>query len=522
MTGERYRAFISYSHRDAKIARWLHRKLESYRFPRRLIGRPGATGPVPARLGPIFRDREEFAAATSLSDAVTRAIAASEALIVVCSPAAAASPWVAREIAAFRAAHPLAPLLLALVDGEPDSAFPALARAGDNEPLAADFRARGDGRRLGLLKLLAGLAGLPLGELVQRDAQRRLRRVTAVTVAALIALLALTALSVVAIRARHEAEQRRQAAEGLVEFMQTDLRERLKAVNRLDVLTAANRRALAYYSAQDLAELPPDALARRARILHAIGEDDLDRKDDGAAAAAFAEARRTTGALLARMPDDPEMLFTHAQSEFWIGDLAIKRHDLRAAETAFQAYIALADRLATVAPGDARSLQEVAYANGSLCSARYDMRRTDGLLDLCMRALRAMERVAAMRPGDADALRGLANRHAWVADVYFHRLHDPAAARRHRDREAAIIEGLLRADPANAQLRRKRIWSQRALGLIELETGAIAQGETRLAQAIHDLETIVAGDPANRSLAQTLAEMKQELSEARTREGERR
>lgn len=522
MTGERYRAFVSYSHRDAKVARWLHRRLEAYRFPRRLIGRPGPFGPIPARLGPIFRDREEFPAATSLSDAVTRAIAASEALIVLCSPAAAGSPWVAREIAAFRAAHPQAPLLLALVDGEPDAAFPPLARTGDNEPLAADLRAQGDGRRLGLLKLLAGLTGMPLGELVQRDAQRRLRRVTAVTVAALVALLALTALSVVAIRARHEAEQRRQAAEGLVEFMQTDLRERLKAVNRLDVLTAANRRALAYYAAQDLADLPPAALAQRARILHAIGEDDLDRKDDMAAAAAFTEARRTTGALLARMPNDPEMIFTHAQSEFWIGDLAIKRRDLPGAEAAFQAYIALADRLVAVAPRDARSLQEVAFANGSLCSARYDMRRTDGLLDLCLRALRAMERVAAMRPGDAETLRGLANRHAWIADVYFHRLRDPAAARRHRDREAAIIEDLLRADPANAQLRRKRIWSQRALALIELETNAVARGETRLAAAIRDLAAIVAEDPANHSLAQTLGEMKQELREARTRDGDGR
>ncbi|MBL7507966.1 hypothetical protein INQ20_27030, partial [Escherichia coli] len=86
-----------------------------------------------------------------------------------------------------------------------------------------------------------------------------------------------------------------------------------------------------------------------------------------------------------------------------------KRRDLPGAEAAFQAYIALADRLVAVAPRDARSLQEVAFAYGSLCSARYDMRRTDGLLDLCLRALRAMERVAAMRPGDAETLRGLAN-----------------------------------------------------------------------------------------------------------------
>ena len=34
-----YKAFISYSHADEAWARWLHRALEGYRVPRRLIGR---------------------------------------------------------------------------------------------------------------------------------------------------------------------------------------------------------------------------------------------------------------------------------------------------------------------------------------------------------------------------------------------------------------------------------------------------------------------------------------------------
>lgn len=522
MTGERYRAFISYSHRDAKVARWLHRCLETYRFPRRLVGKPGQFGPIPARLGPIFRDREEFAAATSLSDAVKGAIEGAGALIVVCSPAAAASPWVAREIEAFRAAHPSAPLLLALVEGEPAQAFPSLALASGNEPLAADFRPRGDGRRLGMLKLLAGLAGVPLGELVQRDAQRRLRRVTAVTVTALLGLLAVTALSVVAIRARHEAEQRRRAAEGLVEFMQTDLRERLKAVNRLDVLTAANRRALAYYAEQDLADLPPDALARRARILHAMGEDDLDRKDYVTAASDFAEARRTTATLLARAPADPEMLYAHAQSEYWVGDLAFQRKDFAAAEAGFRGYAALAERLHAAAPGQVRSLQEIGYANGNLCTLRQEQRRTAGLLDLCLKSLHAMERAAALDPGGRQGQIDVANRHAWVADAYRKLLHNLPAARRHRDAESAILQRLLRAEPNDAKLERKRIWSERAIAALEREMGAIDAGTVRLERAIGDLAKLVAQDPANRSLAQTLDEMKDELRTTRIGNGEGR
>lgn len=522
MTGERYRAFISYSHRDARVARWLHRSLETYRFPRRLAGQPGLFGPVPARLGAIFRDREEFAAATSLSEAVSEAIQGSDALIVICSPAAAASPWVAREVEAFRAAHPAAPLLLALVEGEPAQAFPAPALAGGNEPLAADFRPQGDGRRLGLLKLLAGLAGVPLGELVQRDAQRRLRRVMAVTVAALIGLLGVTALSVVAIQARQEAEQRRRAAEGLVDFMQTDLRERLKAVNRLDVLTAANRRALAYYAEQDLADLPPDALARRSGILHAMGEDDLEREDYANAARDFAEARRATAALLARAPKDPDMLYAHAQSEYWVGDLAWQRKDFDAAEAGFQAYAVLAERLNAAAPGKVRSLEEIGFANGNLCTLRLEQGPAAGLLDLCLKSLHAMERAAALDPGNRKGQINVANRHAWVADTYRKLLHNLPAARRHRDAESAILQRLLKSEPNDAKLERKRIWSERAIAALEREMGARAAGTARLAAAIRDLEKLVAQDPANRSLAQTLGEMKQEwqrVSETETTHG---
>ncbi|HWU96133.1 MAG TPA: hypothetical protein VN029_11080, partial [Sphingomonas sp.] len=359
-------------------------------------------------------------------------------------------------------------------------------------------------------------------ELVQRDAQRRLRRVTAVTVTALLGLLAVTALSVVAIRARHEAEQRRRAAEGLVEFMQTDLRERLKAVNRLDVLTAANRRALAYYAEQDLADLPPDALARRARILHAMGEDDLDRKDYVTAASDFAEARRTTATLLARAPADPEMLYAHAQSEYWVGDLAFQRKDFAAAEAGFRGYAALAERLHAAAPGQVRSLQEIGYATGNLCTIRQKQERVAGLLDLCLKSLHAMERVAALDPSSRQSQIDVANRHAWIADAYRNLLHNLPAARRHRDAESAILQRLLRAEPNDAKLERKRIWSERAIAALEREMGAIDAGTVRLERAIGDLAKLVAQDPANRSLAQTLDEMKDELRTTRIGNGEGR
>ena len=39
MSKRRYRAFISYSHRDSKWGKWLQSALESYKLPKDMIGR---------------------------------------------------------------------------------------------------------------------------------------------------------------------------------------------------------------------------------------------------------------------------------------------------------------------------------------------------------------------------------------------------------------------------------------------------------------------------------------------------
>jgi len=60
LADSKYRAFISYSHRDEKWAAWLHSALETYRIPKSLVGSETSFGVVPARLAPVFRDRDEL------------------------------------------------------------------------------------------------------------------------------------------------------------------------------------------------------------------------------------------------------------------------------------------------------------------------------------------------------------------------------------------------------------------------------------------------------------------------------
>jgi tetratricopeptide (TPR) repeat protein len=412
----RYVAFISYSHRDAGIGRWLHRRLETYRIPRRLVGSEGEHGPVPERLTPIFRDRDELPAAGDLSEKVRAALAVSDNLIVVCSPNAAASPWVAKEIETFRALRPGRPVFAAIAEGEPAQCFPSALGEGGIEPLAADLRKQGDGRRLGVLKLVAGLAGIGLDALVQRDAQRHLRRVTAITLGAMAAMVVMAVLTILALSARAEAERQRAEAEGLVEFMLTDLRDRLRTVGRLDVLGTVNERAIAYYAAQgDPEDLPDDSLERRARVLHAIGEDDEKRGELDRALARFREAHDTTAVTLARHPQDPDAIFAHSQSEFWLGYIAYLRKNWPRTARHWRGYKMLADQLVSLDSSNPKWLREAALAQGNLCTLAVDMKadaRT--AVSACQAGLDSMKRVHAVLPEDQKTIQDLVNRHAWL------------------------------------------------------------------------------------------------------------
>lgn len=499
--GARYWAFISYSHKDAAFGRRLHARLESYVLPQRLVGRTTAQGPVPRRLVPIFRDREELPAAHDLSAEVRAALKASRSLIVVCSPAAAGSRWVGREVEVFRALHPDRPILAAVRDGEPADCFPPSLRiAGADgelvEPLAADFRRGRDGEQLGLLKLVAGIVGIGLDELVQRDAQRKSRRVTAVTAGALVLALVMGLLAVFALNARSEAERQRSEAEGLVEFMLTDLRDRLKGVGRLDVMTAVNQRALHYYD-REIDSVPPDSLAERALVLQAIGADDETRGDHKDSDRKFREAFNITASLLAADPNNPERIFDHAQSEYWMGYAAYTRDQIPQARSAFQQYKSLAAKMVALAPTQPRYLRELAYAEGDLCSVAFNPPKDPPeALKWCKLALVHMEHAAHRMTHSATIESDLYNRRDWLADAY-HANGDDTHATAERLVAERSLDNLIKADPMNMDFKFQWIALQRNLARAAARSGDRDQAKSRLNRASILIDQMIVFDSNN-------------------------
>jgi len=171
-----------------------HKALETYRMPKRLVGTETEFGPVPERIAPVFRDRDELSGGFDLSERITAALKQSRFLIVICSPSASKSRHVCDEIDTFESLGREHRVLCFIVDGEPgasSSPGPAAAeclpppvrtrRTRDGalvpcEPIAADVREGKDGRTNAKLKLIAEMLEVPFDVLKQREGRRRLRR----------------------------------------------------------------------------------------------------------------------------------------------------------------------------------------------------------------------------------------------------------------------------------------------------------------------------------------------------------
>jgi tetratricopeptide (TPR) repeat protein len=508
----RYWAFLSYSHHDKAIAKRLQKQLETYRVPKRLVGRETPHGAVPARVSPVFRDRDELHAGSDLKASVQDALSRSRWLIVVCTPDSARSPWVNREIIEFKKLHGERRVLALIARGEPfasdmpgreaEECFPAALRRALTaegkaegealEPIAADMRREGDGAHRAALKLLAGMLGVPFDELVRRDVQRRVRWLTALASASVVGVVVFAFLAVMAVQARNEAEYQRQQAEGLIEFMLGDLRKKLEPVGRLEVLDSVGEKALAYYGGQDAGKLDATALGHRSRAMHLIGEVRDIRGQLPQAQAAFEQAADTTAQLLAKSPRDGQRVFDHAQSVFWVGYAAWKRADGKLAKTKFAEYLELAKRLVQIDGSRSDWRAEMAHAQVNLGVVQLS---TGQLEEARLAFTEASQLFADLTQVKPDLVYDLAGSHGWLAMAHSLMGRDAEALQWQR-RRIALLRELPGADK-NRTTQHEMLLALLSASRYELALGLEIDAQAAVRQALDIAEGLTNADPNN-------------------------
>jgi len=515
----KYKAFISYSHADRKWARWLHRRLESYRPPKNLKASDGTD--LPRRLSPIFLDRDELSSTANLSKAVSEALTQSEWLIIICSPRAVASRWVNEEVRTFRTRGRTEKILCFLIDGEPGSGddhecFPEALFASDAqgtaalEPVAADARKEGDGRGNAILKIAAGMLGVGFDALKQRDVRRHQRRLIAIAAGSLMIAAMTIVLAVNAVIARNEAQERRAQSEDLIDFMLGDLRVQLRKIGRLDVFQSVNDKALEYFAVQQDSDDTQHTLAQRARNLRQIGDVRRELGDLVAALEAFEESLRITEQMAVREPDNAEVQIELANSRFYVGFIHWQRGELSEARAIFESNIPIVDAVSAREPDNTDWLVERAYTHTNLGRVQ----ELEGAYEEALIAYRVVmdvnQRLAVLEPENPEWEMELGFAHNNLGKLLFAlgRLDESES---HFRNDIEIKSRVYAGDPGHNVNRSYFAVSQYYLGQLLVARGAYPEAELILSAALKHFEYLGTVDPERKGWRSRRANIEREL-----------
>jgi tetratricopeptide (TPR) repeat protein len=511
----RYYAFLSYSHKDKEIADWLHRELEKFRVPHSLAGKLTANGVVPRRLTPIFRDQHDLSAGGDLAEEIKAALAASQFLVILCSPTAAISRWTNAEIESFKRTRPEGCVLAAVVAGEPfasdipgreeEECFPPALRykydrrghqtAKRAEPLAADFREGGEGKRLAFLKLVAGMLGVGLDELVRRETTRRHRQLAYLAAGSLAGMAVTSTLAVTAFEARNAAREQRREAEGLIGFMLGDLKNKLEPIGKLDALDGVGGKVLAYYHRQGISDLSDAALSQRSQALSLMAEVATQRGNTEGALRLYREAMAGTAEAIRRKPDDPQRLFDHAQNVFYVGEIAYRRGELDEAAAQFGEYKRLADKMVALDPNNMKWRMEEQNALANLGAVRGVQRRFTEAVALSQQALRNIEALTTFDPGNREYQQSLAESLAWSAEAQRDAGHvDQAVAL--RERHVALLRSL-QSQTGDVTYRQRLVAGERKLGFLYALRGQMDRSEEHMRAAVAEGDQLTPVETGN-------------------------
>lgn len=185
-------AFISYNHKDAKWAKWLQEKLESYKLPAEIHNEFEDS----RYLRPVFRDKTDLNTGV-LANELRKELEESKFLVIICSPNSAKSVWVSDEVKAFIEMGRLDYIIPFIVSGVPhnysgrdcndpyaDECFPIFLRQytqdhPDQELLGISTDEVG--REKAFVRVVSRMLGVSFDVLWKRhERQKRQRRIAAV------------------------------------------------------------------------------------------------------------------------------------------------------------------------------------------------------------------------------------------------------------------------------------------------------------------------------------------------------
>lgn len=487
--GFRYKAFISYNHRDSKFAKKLHARLENFSF-----SSPQAKGDKNP-LFPIFLDNSELKAGSNLSDAIQDAIASSEYLIVICSKNAAASHWVKAEISLMREINENPKIIGVIADKEGDETHLAALLGNDIEHLAADFRP-GKNKHLQLSKIAATILNVELDELYQRESRRKNKQMMTLGGGLAIIATLMTGMAAHAYLSEKEAVRQRQQSEEVIAFMIDEFRGDLEKLDKLELLTDVGIKAEEYFNDRDLSLLSDNSVILQSRTLRQLGEVDEKRGKIGLAKQRIIGASAASELMIKRRPNSKDAISEHAENSDYWGYLEYQLGHLEKAQTLFETAKSLFETGAKNFPDDTDMAWKNMNADLNIGIMILQQGRAAEARPYIERTLLAVEARYEANELNEDQLYEYANMYTW----YIRSLPDDTPLSflfETRAKQLTLYEDMRASGARTISNQSEKLNVERAVVILLLYAGRDTEAEALMLNIQSEFSALLDHDPEN-------------------------
>ncbi|WP_353059716.1 tetratricopeptide repeat protein [Alteromonas arenosi] len=368
--------------------------------------------------------------------------------------------------------------------------------------------------QLMLLKVIAGIIGVPLDDLTQRDKayQLALEKQKAKQLRRwLVGVTLLAAISVgtgtYAFKQQRIAEAQRDRAEGLLDnvrenlnFMNFDLRdvmlkyapsnERVRVMQRIDALLEALSTHNDSQSENDLrAELI--VLSQKADVILSSAAENPEE-----ALPLYEQSLVIAQQLIALDPKNSLYKQDLSVSYQRVGNIQLRIGDTDAALEAYQQALTIDKQLVAQYPLNAGVQRDLSISYNKIGNIQLQLGNTEAALESYQQALTIREQLVALHPQDAEFQRDLSGSYNNLGNIQL-RIGNTDAALEAYQQALTISKQLVALDPQNADFQRDLSILYNNLGDIQLQLGNTNAALEAYQQALTIREQLVAQDPQN-------------------------
>ncbi len=350
------------------------------------------------------------------------------------------------------------------------------------------------------------------------DRRKRWLRAGAIASLALFAV-ASAVFGVLASQARDEAEQRREEALQLSDFMLVDLAEKLRPLGNLNLLDGISSKALAQLEQQPKAQTRTEDLINRSRALRTVGEVMMQEAKLKEAKSAFERANDAARSAVETAPESAEAIVELGIAAYWLGYYHYRQSRLDETRKHWATYLQTSEQLIRIDPQKMDWQIELSYALNNLGAVTRDQGRIDQALAYFRRSAKIKANVLSARPDDNALRYDLIDTLSWISggDESEGRLVEAATG---YAEQIATLRRLVADKPDALVWQRRLATLLLSSGNLAVSRGRLDEARTQIEESIARLSSLTAREPDNKVWASDLALAHIEASEVARMRGD--